>query len=82
MHTIYRSEWYPTISEIPVETWASVSNTPNLYFDPVYLKAIESTNQDNVDFHYLIIFKGMEAVAQASGSGTSRRLRDAGVSFV
>ena len=64
--TLYRSEWHSSFSEVPSETWQSISNDANQYFDPVYLQSLEITNSDRIDFHYLIIYKGMQPVAQAT----------------
>lgn len=65
VRTQYRSEWFSTISEVPKETWSSISTEPNLYFDPNYLEALESTNSETIDFHYLVLYRGMTPVAQA-----------------
>ncbi|MDT0557911.1 hypothetical protein RM697_04595 [Ichthyenterobacterium sp. W332] len=59
------ASFYTTIDDIESEHWNSLGCCDNIYYSPEFFKAFELAHND-IDFTYIIIFKGKEAVAFAN----------------
>lgn len=59
------ASFYTTIDAIEQKHWDSLGCCNNLYYSPEFLKAFELAHND-IEFTYIIIFKGEEAVAFAN----------------
>jgi len=57
-----RTEWLLTYPDL---VWESLSETNNVYFTKQYLKAFEVHNAHSIQFFYIVMFKGNEAVSFA-----------------
>ena len=56
---------YTSIDAITTEHWDSIGCCDNKYYTPEFLKAFETANSD-IDFNYIVIFRGTVAVAFAN----------------
>ena len=59
------SQLFKTVDAIPKTYWDSVNCCTNIYYSPEFLKTFEVANTD-IDFNYIFILKGNEAVAFAN----------------
>jgi len=63
--TEFSASFYSSIDDITSEHWDSLGCCNNLYFSPEFFKAFELAH-DDIEFTYIIIFRGSEAVAFAN----------------
>ena len=56
---------YDSVDDIEPEHWDSLGCCENVYYTPEFLSAFEKANKD-IEFHYLVIMRGDEAVAFAN----------------
>lgn len=59
------AKYYSRVDDIESIHWDSLACGSNIYYTPDFLKAFESANSD-IEFNYIIILKGNEAVAFAN----------------
>lgn len=64
MHNLEAS-FYSSVDDIESEHWDSLGCCSNVYYTPEFLRAFETANSD-IDFKYILIFRGKEAVAFAN----------------
>jgi hypothetical protein len=62
---LLNSKIFKRVNDIPQSYWESVNCCTNIYYSPEFLQAFESANTD-IDFNYIFILKGDEAVAFAN----------------
>lgn len=58
------TSFYTSIDDIEPEHWNSLGCS-NIYYSPEFLKAFELAH-DDIEFNYIVIFKGEEAIAFAN----------------
>ncbi|NQY29629.1 MAG: N-acetyltransferase [Flavobacteriaceae bacterium] len=61
----YSTRIFNYIEEVPDLVWESLSEANNVYFTKQYLKAFEVHNAHSIQFFYIVMFKGNEAVSFA-----------------
>lgn len=65
-HTVHNASYFNAISKIPETVWEDLGCAENLYFNPNYLKALESNNSQ-LDFFYVVLKdKQQKVIAFAS----------------
>lgn len=61
----YTTRIFNYVEEIPKPVWENFLDIDNVYFSKSYLKALETHNSHNIQFFYIVIFKGGEAISLA-----------------